>query len=106
MTPATEIILSPPPKLAAIPIFAQTPKAERRFREFFTSQIGNENTRKSYFNAVRYIAAWCQSRNIAELHQVEPMHIAAYCLREVGRFPGRSLLSSTRSYKHVPARHE
>ncbi len=59
-------------------VFAGSAQAERRFWEFFTTQISNDNTRKSYFNAVRYFAAWCQSRNIAELRQVEPMHIAAY----------------------------
>ena len=59
-------------------VFAGPAQTERRFWEFFTTQISNDNTRKAYFNAVRFFSAWCQSRNIGELGQVEPMHIAAY----------------------------
>ena len=73
-----EIILSPTPELRPVPLFAPTPQAERRFWEFFTAQISNDHTRKAYFNAVRHFADWCESRNIGELGQVEPMHIAAY----------------------------
>jgi site-specific recombinase XerD len=74
----TEIILSPTAELRPAPLFTPTAKAAKRFLEFFTTQIDNDNTRKAYFNAVRCFSAWCQSRNVAELGRVEPMHIAAY----------------------------
>jgi len=71
------LVSSPaPPVLPAL--FAPTPGASKRFWEFFTTQISNDNTRKAYFNAVRNFSAWCQSRKIGELGQIEPMHIAAY----------------------------
>jgi site-specific recombinase XerD len=71
------LVVSPAP--AVLPaLFAPTPTASKRFWEFFTTQISNDNTRKAYFNAVRNFSAWCQSRKIGELSQVEPMHIAAY----------------------------
>ncbi len=73
----TEIILSPAPVVLPV-LFSPTPAAAKRFWEFFTTQISNDNTRKAYFNAVRTFSAWCQSWNIGELGQVEPMHIAAY----------------------------
>jgi len=72
-----EIVLSPiVPALPVPGVFQGPAQAERRFWEFFTTQISNDNTRNAYFNAVRTFSAWCQSRNIGELGQVEPMHIA------------------------------
>src|SRR5580704_4242555 len=74
-----EIILSPTAQIVTVPaVFAGPAQAERRFWEFFTTQINNDNTRKAYFNAVRTFSAWCQFRKIGELRHVEPMHIAAY----------------------------
>ena len=75
----SEIVLSAAAPSLPVPAVFQGPaQAERRFWEFFTTQISNDNTRKAYFNAVRTFSAWCQSRKIGELGQVEPMHIAAY----------------------------
>ena len=69
----------PSPASPVLPaLFAPTSAASKRFWEFFTTQISNDNTRKAYFNAVRNFADWCESRKIGELGQVEPMHIAAY----------------------------
>jgi integrase/recombinase XerD len=75
---SSEIILSPAPALPVPAVFQGAAQAERRFWEFFTTQISNDNTRKAYFNAVRTFSVWCQSRKIGELGQVQPMHIAAY----------------------------
>ncbi len=72
------------PSPAALPasqvpaVFAGGPKAERRFWEFFATRIANDNTRRAYFNAARRFAEWCELRDIAGLHQVQPIHIAAY----------------------------
>jgi hypothetical protein len=61
---STEIILSP--SLPVPAVFQGPAQAERRFWEFFTTQISNGNTRKAYFNAVRASSAWCQSWKIGE----------------------------------------
>jgi hypothetical protein len=51
--------LTPFPPPIALPgsplpaVFAGGPKAERRFWEFFATQLANDNTRRAYFNAVR-----------------------------------------------------
>ena len=76
---STQIVHITKKEVNAVPAVFQGPaQAERRFWEFFTTQISNDNTRKAYFNAVRTFSVWCQSRKIGELGQVEPMHIAAY----------------------------
>jgi integrase/recombinase XerD len=78
----TALIPSPAPGLlpaSRVPaVFAGEAKAERRFWEFFTTQIPNDNTRRAYFHAARRFAEWCELREIPGLHQVQPIHISAY----------------------------
>jgi integrase/recombinase XerD len=59
-------------------VFAGGPKAERRFWEFFATQLANDNTRRAYFNAVRRFAEWCALRDIEALDQVQPIHVGGY----------------------------
>src|SRR3984957_13227780 len=59
--------------------------AARRFLEFFAVPIDNPNTRAAYFHACRRFFAWCDRReDIAELVDIEPMHVAAY-IRAMGK---------------------
>jgi site-specific recombinase XerD len=74
----TALTVSPSPALLPARLFAPTPKAARRVLEFFTAQINNDHTRKSYLNATRRFAAWCERSGIGELVDVEPFHIAAF----------------------------
>jgi site-specific recombinase XerD len=60
-------------------------KAARRFLEFFAVTIENPNTRQAYFHACRRFFASCDRRkDIEELADIEPMHVAAY-IRGLGR---------------------
>src|SRR6201987_3353968 len=74
----TEIIPAPSPDLQPAPFFTPTPKAAKRVLEFFTGQINNDHTRRAYMNAARRFAAWCADKNIDELADVEPFHVAAF----------------------------
>ena len=58
--------------------------AARRFLEFFTVNIRNPNTRAAYGRAAGAFLGWCEERGIAELGQVEPVHVAAY-IKRLGR---------------------
>src|ERR1700691_2772747 len=82
----TEIILAPRPELQPAPLFTPTPKAAKRVLEFFTAQINNDHTRKAYLNATRRFAAWCSSRGIAQLADVQPVHVAAFVKELQGEF--------------------
>lgn len=54
---STKLVISQTVQTLKVPtIFTGPAAAERRFWEFFTTQINNDNTRKSYFNAVRYFS--------------------------------------------------
>lgn len=52
-------------------------QSAKRFLEFFTANIRNENTRAAYFRAVSCFGDWCEARCLS-LEQLEPMHVAAY----------------------------
>ncbi len=60
-------------------IAAAGDRAARRFLEFFAVAIENANTREAYYRACRRFFAWSDGRDdIAELIDIEPMHVAAY----------------------------
>lgn len=52
-------------------------KTTKRFLGFFTANIRNLNTRRSYARAVEQFLTWCEERG-ASLEKIEPMIVAAY----------------------------
>ncbi|HEX2999851.1 MAG TPA: tyrosine-type recombinase/integrase [Armatimonadota bacterium] len=64
-------------------IFTARPEARRRLRDFFSSHIRNRHTRRAYLEAVRQFSAFCAELGIADLDQVEPVHVAAFVEREM-----------------------
>jgi hypothetical protein len=48
-----EITIAPAPDFRPAALFTPTPKAARRVLEFFTAQINNDHTRRTYMNATR-----------------------------------------------------
>src|SRR5690242_12019426 len=50
----------------------------RRFLEFFAATIRNKNTRLAYYRAACNFFAWLEHHGIAELVDIEPIHVAAY----------------------------
>ena len=53
-------------------------RASWRFVEFFTATIRNKNTRAAYAQAIGQFFAWCDSKRIVGLAQLNPVVIAAY----------------------------
>ena len=72
--PAARAVVSGEPFPA---LFLTTPKAQRRFWEFFTANIRNVYTRKAYLKAVCRFSDWCRGRKL-ELEHVQPVHVAGY----------------------------
>ncbi len=64
---------------ASLPsVFTARPEARTRMRDFFSSHIRNKNTRRAYMEAVRQFSSFCAEVGIADLAQVEPIHVAAF----------------------------
>lgn len=53
------------------------PDATRRFVEFFTANIRNQNTRAAYARAVGQFMDWCETRKFS-LNDLSPFLVAAY----------------------------
>jgi integrase/recombinase XerD len=58
--------------------------ATRRFLEFFTANIENQNTRLAYAQAVAQFLRWCEGRRLT-LRSIEPIAVAAYVQELKGR---------------------
>jgi len=58
-------------------IAAEGDAAARRFFEFFTANIENENTRAAYAQAVAQFLRWAEGRGLT-LRTIEPIAVAAY----------------------------
>jgi site-specific recombinase XerD len=78
MTSTNQFLPAPAPAVFPVLFFAPTPEAAKCVRDFFTTQLENDHTRKAYMNATRRFAVWCKARGIAELSAVEPFHVAAF----------------------------
>ncbi len=59
-------------------VFTTRADARACMRDFFTSHIRNPNTRRAYMEAVRQFSGFCAGISIADLAQVEPVHVAAF----------------------------
>jgi len=55
-----------------------------RFLEFFTAQIRNPHTRRSYAKAVSEFCLWLEARGVPSITAVNSVHIAAY-VEHLGR---------------------
>jgi site-specific recombinase XerD len=53
-------------------------QARMRFLEFFTANIRNANTRRSYAKAAEEFLAWCSFAGIPSIAAVLPVHVATY----------------------------
>lgn len=60
--------------------------AQRAFVEFFAAHLRNRNTRAAYARAAGRFLAWAEDRHL-ELHQVTPVHVAAYIETHPGSAP-------------------
>src|SRR4051794_2942289 len=86
-----EITLVPPVGLrlkegVTIPaLFAPDAPTARRVIEFFTANIRNPHTRRAYAKPAAAFAAWCEARGLAQLRDVQPVHVAAYVEELQGR---------------------
>ncbi|TBC89001.1 tyrosine-type recombinase/integrase [Rhizobium ruizarguesonis] len=63
----------------SIALFSKEPPAARmRFLEFFTAQIRNPNTRRSYAKAAIEFLQWCEARGATTFSLITPIHVAGW----------------------------
>ena len=54
-------------------------QARMRFLEFFTANIRNPNTRRSYAKAAEEFLAWCSFAGVPSIAAVQPVHVGTWC---------------------------
>ena len=59
-------------------LYAPTSQAAKRFIEYFAANIRNPNTRRAYLRAVVGFSAWCETQDLTDIVDIEPLHVAAY----------------------------
>jgi integrase/recombinase XerC len=64
--------------------------ARMRFLEFFTANIRNVNTRRSYAKAIEEFLAWCERARVPSLAALQPVHVATY-IEQLARTPTPNL---------------
>ena len=65
-------------------ITAAGDRAAYRFLEFFTAQIRNPHTRRSYMRGVGDFLAWLEAHGVTSIADTASLHVAAY-IEELGR---------------------
>src|SRR6516162_9339544 len=75
----TPVVLTPHARVTVPALIDRAGKrASRRFIEFFTANIQNQNTREAYARAINAFLSWCEDEAGTELDMIEPVIVAAY----------------------------
>jgi site-specific recombinase XerD len=72
------IALNNPSRAAAPTLFLPSAKAKEKVADFFVGHIRNPNTRRAYYKIACRFSEWCKGREVVELGDVKPLHVAAY----------------------------
>lgn len=75
-----QLVIQAPTLSLSVPdlVSAAGDRAGIRFLEFFTAQIRNHHTRRAYGKAVDEFLTWCAAAGVTSIHQVQPLHVAAW----------------------------
>ena len=78
-----------------------TSSARQRFLEFFTAQIRNPNTRRSYAKATSEFLHWCEARGTTTLTAITPMHVAAWIEELTGTHSAPTVKQRLAAVRHL-----
>lgn len=83
-------------------ILASEPATSRqRFLEFFTAQIRNPNTRRSYIKAAVEFLAWCEVRDARSLDAITPIHVAGWIEEMTGTHSAPTVKQRLAAVRHL-----
>lgn len=75
--------------------------ARTRFLEFFTAQIRNPNTRRSYVRAAVEFLAWCEARGVRSLEAISPIHVAGWVEEMTGTHSAPTVKQRLAAVRHL-----
>lgn len=90
-----------PATLALPAIITSNASCKRRFLEFFTVQIRNVNTRRSYSRAAVEFLRWCEARGTRTLDAITPIHVAGWIEEMVGTHSAPTVKQRLAAVRHL-----
>lgn len=72
-----------------------------RFMEFFTAQIRNVNTRRSYAKAAVEFLSWCELRGARSLDAITPIHVASWIEQLTGTHSAPTVKQRLAAVRHL-----
>ncbi len=81
-------------------ITSDTP-TKRRFLEFFTAQIRNPNTRRSYAKAAMEFLQWCETHQVRTLETITPIHVAGWIEELTGTHAAPTVKQRLAAIRHL-----
>lgn len=82
-------------------IAAAGDRAQRRFLEFFASNIRNPHTRRAYVRAVSEFLDWCAAVEVASIIDVEPLHVAAWIEGQTRKLSAPTVKQQLAAIRHL-----
>lgn len=82
-------------------LIAVDASVKRRFLEFFTAQIRNVNTRRSYAKAAIEFLAWCETRGVRSLDAITPIHVAGWIEEMIGTHSAPTVKQRLAAVRHL-----
>jgi site-specific recombinase XerD len=88
-------------RLLPLAIISAGNAARSRFLEFFTAQIRNPNTRRSYAKAAVEFLAWCEMRGARSLDAITPIHVAGWIEEMSGTHSAPTVKQRLAAVRHL-----
>ena len=82
-------------------MFSAGETSARRFMEFFTAQIRNPNTRRSYAKAATEFFGWCELCGVRSLDAITPIHVAGWIEEMTGTHSAPTVKQRLAAVRHL-----
>ncbi|MBB3356038.1 site-specific recombinase XerD [Rhizobium sp. BK049] len=84
-----------------VALLAGGAKAQSKFLEFFTAQIRNVNTRRSYAKAAVEFLGWCEQRGARSLNAITPIHVSGWIEELTGAHAAPTVKQRLAAVRHL-----
>lgn len=88
-------------KILPVAISKSAERVRTRFLEFFTTQLRNPNTRRSYVKAASEFLSWCDTRGAQSLEAITPMHVAGWVEEMTGSHSAPTVKQRLAAVRHL-----
>ena len=88
-------------EILPVAIAKSAERVRTRFLEFFTAQIRNPNTRRSYVKAASEFLGWCNVRGAQSLDAITPIHVASWVEELTGSHSAPTVKQRLAAVRHL-----